>query len=92
MVLNHTIQMHSGAVAMAYPSLLEADISQLFSQLSADLAQARSMDEAAIYCAQMLQAAIAPYFCQLVWSSGDAMRPLGAHAEASLINAHGSCS
>ena len=41
---------------MANPSLLEADLSQLFSQLSADLAQARSMDEAAICCAQMLQA------------------------------------
>src|SRR4051812_27095828 len=85
MMFNHSIQIHPGAVAMAHPSLLETDLSQLFSQLSADLAQARSMDEAAISCAQMLQAALAPYFCQLVWGSGDAMRPLGARAETSLI-------
>jgi signal transduction histidine kinase len=85
MMLNHTIQMHSGAVAMAHPSLLEAGLSQLFSQLSADLAQARSMDEAATCCADMLQAAFAPYFCQLVWGSGDAMRRLGVPAESPLI-------
>jgi GAF domain-containing protein/nitrogen-specific signal transduction histidine kinase len=70
---------------MAYPSLLEADISQLFSQLSADLAQARSMDEAATCCAQMLQTALTPFFCQLVWGSGDAMRRLGSHVDSALI-------
>jgi signal transduction histidine kinase/transcriptional regulator with GAF, ATPase, and Fis domain len=70
---------------MIHPLLLEADLSQLFSQLSVDLAQARSMDEAATSCTQMLQAALAPYFCQLVWGSGDAMRLLDARAESSLI-------
>ncbi len=70
---------------MAHPLLLEADLSQLFSQLAADLAQARSMDEAATCCAHMLQSALAPYFCQLVWGSGDAMRLLDARAESPLI-------
>src|SRR3954471_2382690 len=84
-MFNHTIQIHSGAVAMTQPLLLEADLAQLFSQLSADLAQARNMDEAAICCAQVLQAALAPYFCQVVWGSGDAMRRLGARAESPLI-------
>jgi len=70
---------------MVHPSFLEADLSQLFSQLSANLAQARDMDEAAICCAQTLQAALAPYFCQVVWGSGDTTRRLGAHTEAPLI-------
>ena len=70
---------------MVHPSFLEADLSQLFSQLSANLAQARDMDEAAICCAQTLQAALAPYFCQIVWGSGDTTRRLGAHTEAPLI-------
>jgi signal transduction histidine kinase len=84
-MLNHPIQMHSGAVAMAHPPLLEADISPLFSQLAADLAQAQNMDEAAACCAQMLQAALAPYFCQLAWGSGSSVRLLGAPAEWALI-------
>jgi len=70
---------------MARPLLLEADLSQLFTQLSADLAQVQSMDEATICCAQMLQAALAPYFCQLVWGAGDAIRLLGERSEAPLI-------
>src|SRR5690349_17210181 len=84
-MLNHTIQIHSGAVAMMHPSFLEADLSPLFSQLSADLAQAQSMDEAAAYCTQLLQATLAPYFCQLVWSNGDVVRRLGPSDEAPLI-------
>ncbi|MDQ2999285.1 MAG: GAF domain-containing protein, partial [Chloroflexota bacterium] len=70
---------------MMHPSFLEADLSPLFSQLSADLAQAQSMDEAATCCAQLLQATLAPYFCQFVWSSGDVVRRLGANAESPLI-------
>src|SRR5687768_15156702 len=70
---------------MVHPSFLEADLSQLFSQLSADLAQAQSIDEAASYCAHMLQAALAPYSCQLVWGGGDARRQLGVHTESALI-------
>ena len=73
---------------MAHPSLFEADISLLFSQLSADLAQARSMDEAATYCAQTLQTALTPFFCQLVWGSGDAVRRLGPHVDSALIQPH----
>jgi signal transduction histidine kinase len=84
-MLNHPIQMHSGAVVMAHPPLLEADISQQFSQFAADLAHAQTMDEAAAHCAQMLQAALAPYFCQLAWGSGNAVRLLGARAEWALI-------
>jgi signal transduction histidine kinase len=70
---------------MVHPSFLEADLSQLFSQLSADLAQAQSIDEAATYCAHMLQAVLAPYSCQLAWGSGDARRQLGVHTESALI-------
>ncbi len=70
---------------MTHPSLLEHDISPLLSQLSIDLAQAQSMDEAATYCAQILQTTLAPYFCQLVWFSGDALRRLGVLAESLLI-------
>ncbi len=73
---------------MAHPSLLEADLSQLFTQLSADLAQAQGMDEAANCCAQLLQSVLAPYFCQLVWGSGDTIRRLGAHTESPLIQPH----
>ncbi|MEO7911378.1 MAG: GAF domain-containing protein [Roseiflexaceae bacterium] len=70
---------------MVHPPFLEADLSQLFSQLSTDLAQVRGMDEAATCCAHMIQAAFAPYVCQLVWGSGDTMRCLGAGAESSPI-------
>jgi signal transduction histidine kinase/putative methionine-R-sulfoxide reductase with GAF domain len=70
---------------MARPFLVETDLSQPFSQLSADLAQARSMEEAATCCAHVLQSALAPYFCQFVWGSGDALRQLGAPAGSSLL-------
>ena len=52
---------------MSHPSLLEADLSQLFSQLSADLAQAQSMDEAAARCARAASCLVG---CMLIGRSG----------------------
>jgi signal transduction histidine kinase/GAF domain-containing protein len=65
---------------MAYLFTAEADLPQLFGQLSADLAQARSLDEAATCCVQLLQAALTPRACQLVWASGNT-RVLAASGE-----------
>ena len=68
---------------MAHLLPAEADLSQLFGQLSADLAQAQSLDEAAKSCVQLLQTALTPRSCQLVWASGQ-VRLLSASGSVSL--------
>ena len=59
----------------------EADLSQLYSQLAAELAQARSREAAAGACLAMIEAQLSPRRCQLVWGSGQQLQVLGADAD-----------
>ncbi|HEU5098487.1 MAG TPA: GAF domain-containing protein [Roseiflexaceae bacterium] len=70
---------------MAHPLPVEAGPSPLFGQLSTDLSQARSLDDAAKSCVQLLRSALTPQSCQLVWGNGPASRLLGYRAGKSIV-------
>lgn len=60
----------------------DVDYVQLSQQLSAQLADARSVDAGAACCAHLLAHALAPQFHQIVWDGGRVRRIFGPQADA----------
>ena len=62
---------------MAQSLPVETDLPQLYSQFSADLAQAASVEAVALGCVALLEAQLAPRYIQVVWAAGGAPQSLG---------------
>lgn len=55
---------------MAHTLPAETDLSQIYSQLSAELAQASDLEAGARSCVAVIEAQLAPRLCQVVWADG----------------------
>jgi signal transduction histidine kinase/transcriptional regulator with GAF, ATPase, and Fis domain len=72
---------------MAQPLSADADLSQVGAQLSAELAQASSLEAAVLSCTALIDAQFAPRDRQVVWAGGSEPQALGSTNDAPQIPA-----
>jgi len=66
-------------MALSFPA--ETDLAQHYSQLSADLAQAQTLEAGAACCLTLLETRFAPQSSQIVWDADQRARVLGLSSE-----------
>jgi signal transduction histidine kinase/transcriptional regulator with GAF, ATPase, and Fis domain len=64
----------------------EMELTQLYTQFSVDLAEARSLDAAAACCVQWLDVLLSPRACQVAWLTSQATRLLAPAADVDPIS------